>query len=124
MKLVKREEKILEAVLMHPKRGGRACRGFVDYVAGATGYSFTTSRETLSKLKRLGLLEGKQGEYRAPQGAEALESGEAPQVKAVLRTLLSLMRNEHIEEIRILSDGTCEWTVKRVEEHSLSLESG
>ena len=63
MDLTKREKIVLEAVTMHANKGGSSRKDFCSYIAGATGFAASTSRDTLSSLKRKGALVGKAGQY-------------------------------------------------------------
>ena len=63
MDLTNREKIVLEAVTMHANKGGSSRKDFCSYIAGATGFAASTSRDTLSSLKRKGALVGKAGQY-------------------------------------------------------------
>ena len=63
MDLTNREKRVLEAVTMHPRKGGSSRKDFCSYIAGATGFATSTSRDTLSSLKRKGALVGRAGQY-------------------------------------------------------------
>ena len=103
MDLTEREQRVLEAVGMHPNKGGSTKQEFPRYIAGTTGFAITTSQNTLGQLKRKGALVGHTGHYYTLDSNYALEckdmtveekEEEVPDALGDLRPALSALLRE------------------------------
>jgi len=135
MELTEREQRVLEAVGMHPNKGGSTKQDFPRYIAGATGFAITTSQNTLGQLKRMGALVGHNGHYYTLDSSYALEckdmvveekGEETPDSLADLRPALSAllreMKKKNICMLTLDDDGEVAISRWRMEETTVSLE--
>ena len=135
MELTAREQRVLEAVGMHPNKGGSTKQDFPRYVAGATGFAITTSQNTLGQLKRKGVLVGHNGHYYTLDSNYALEckdmmaeekeeeaSDSLADLRPALNALLREMKKKNICMLTLDDEGEVAISQWRMEETVASLE--
>ena len=135
MVLTEREQRVLEAVGMHPNKGGSTKQEFPRYIAGTTGFAISTSQNTLGQLKRKGALVGHNCSYYTLDSSYALEckdmvveekEEQTPDPLAALRPALSAllreMKKKNICLLTIDDDGDVAISRWHMEETTTSLK--
>ena len=135
MELTEREQRVLEAVGMHPNKGGSTKQEFPRYIAGTTGFAISTSQNTLGQLKRKGVLVGHAGHYYTLDSSYALECKDmVPEeeqeekqdaladLRPALSALLREMKKKNICLLTLDDAGDVVISQWRMEETTTSLE--